>query len=152
MMFILCPWSSPAFSFFFCVCLAMINLWTIDAQRGRGVASNMAEGGMRRGRLSGVLLCRLSGFLLKLHCGNYSYRRSLMQSRFTGEWCGWRRTLVRVASGVVCVDLCQVISLSSLYTALPIFLLSSQLESCYSTGNQTWNLALRISVFPGPKE
>lgn len=77
---------------------------------------------------------------------------NVMQSRFTGRWCGWRRTLVRVASGVVCVDLCQVISLSSLYTALPIFLLSSQLQSCYSTGNQTCNLALRTSVLPGPKE
>lgn len=45
-----------------------------------------------------------------------------MQSRFAGSWCGWRRTLVRVASGVVCVDLCHVISLSSLYTALSILL------------------------------
>ena len=107
------------------------------------------RGGSGQRKLSGALLCRLSGFLLKLHCRNYRYRRLPGQSRSAGNWCGWRRTLVRVASGVVCVDLCQVISLSFLYTALSICLLPFQLELCYSTRNQT--AIAPISVLPGPK-
>lgn len=61
-----------------------------------------------------------------------------MQSRFAGSWCGWRRTLVRVASGVVCVDGCHIISLSSLYTALSIY--SRPNWNCGI--QQTWNLIL----------
>jgi hypothetical protein len=64
-----------------------------------------------------------------------------MQSRFAGSWCGWRRTLVRVASGVVCVDLCHVISLSSLYTALSIYYRPN-----WNCIQQPWNLTLRTNI------
>lgn len=108
-------------------CLVLVFLWRILIcvhRRSMGTRGGRESGQVvgRDGDGFGDIACRLTRLLLRLHCRTFCLLRMVTCAiPLESVSCGWRRTLVRVASGVVCVDFCvKLLFLLALSTELSI--------------------------------